>query len=77
MMWPLVLAGFALGVAATPHCAGMCGAPCAALTQACGRSVSGFHLGRLIGYMAAGAVAMSFDRHLRADAHPERFSRVV
>ena len=59
MMWPLVLAGFALGVAATPHCAVMCGAPCAALTHGCGRSVSGFHLGRLIGYMAAGAVAAS------------------
>jgi len=59
MAWPLVLAGLALGVAATPHCALMCGAPCAALTQRCGRSASGFHLGRLIGYMAAGAVAAS------------------
>jgi uncharacterized protein len=59
MQWPLVLAGLALGVAATPHCAVMCGAPCAALTQGCGRSASGFHAGRLIGYMAAGAVAAS------------------
>lgn len=59
MAWPLVIAGFALGIAATPHCAVMCGAPCAALTQGCGRSVGGFHVGRLIGYMAAGAVAAS------------------
>jgi len=57
--WPLVLAGLALGIAATPHCAVMCGAPCAALTQGCTRSSGGFHLGRLIGYMAAGAVAAS------------------
>jgi len=59
MQWPLILAGLAMGVAATPHCAVMCGAPCAALTQGCGRSATGFHAGRLIGYMAAGAVAAS------------------
>ena len=59
MQWPLVLAGLALGVAATPHCAVMCGAPCAALTQGCGRSATGFHAGRLIGYTAAGAIAAS------------------
>lgn len=57
MQWPLILAGVALGAAATPHCAAMCGAPCAALTQGCGRAASGFHLGRLLGYMAGGAVA--------------------
>lgn len=54
---PLVAAGVALGVAATPHCALMCGAPCAALTSGCKRSTAGFHVGRLIGYSAAGAVA--------------------
>jgi len=60
MQWPLVLAGLAMGVAATPHCAVMCGAPCAALTQGCGRSATtGFHAGRLIGYAAAGAVVAS------------------
>jgi len=57
MEWPLVLAGLAMGVAATPHCAVMCGAPCATLTQGCARSTGGFHLGRLVGYMAAGAIA--------------------
>ena len=59
MEWPLILAGLAMGVAATPHCAVMCGAPCAALTQGCARTASGFHAGRLFGYMAAGAVAAS------------------
>jgi len=53
----LVLAGLAMGVAASPHCAVMCGAPCAALTSGCGRNAAGFHLGRLLGYMAGGAVA--------------------
>jgi sulfite exporter TauE/SafE len=57
MQWPLVFAGLALGVAATPHCTLMCGAPCASLTQGCARSAAGFHLGRLVGYMAAGALA--------------------
>ena len=56
---PLALAGLALGVAATPHCAVMCGAPCAALTSGCKRNAAGFHFGRLIGYMVAGAVAAS------------------
>jgi len=57
MQWPLVFAGLALGVAATPHCTLMCAAPCASLTQGCGRRAAGFHLGRLLGYMAAGALA--------------------
>jgi hypothetical protein len=53
------MAGLAMGVAATPHCALMCGAPCAALTQGCKRSAAGFHVGRTIGYMVAGAIAAS------------------
>ncbi len=57
MAWPLVLAALALGVASLPHCALMCGAPCAALTQGCGRSVAVFQIGRLLGYMAGGALA--------------------
>ena len=56
---PLILAGLAMGVAASPHCVAMCGAPCAALTSGCGRSATGFHLGRLLSYMAGGAVAAS------------------
>ena len=56
---PLILAGLVMGVAASPHCAAMCGAPCAALTNGCARNAAGFHLGRVIGYMAGGAVAAS------------------
>lgn len=56
---PLALAGLAMGVAATPHCAVMCGAPCAAMTSGSRRNTAGFHVGRLIGYMAAGALAAS------------------
>jgi len=54
---PLILAGLAAGVAASPHCAVMCGAPCAGLTGGCTRNAAGFHLGRLAGYMAGGALA--------------------
>jgi sulfite exporter TauE/SafE len=57
MSLTLALAGLAMGVAASPHCATMCGAPCAALTAGCRRSAGGFHLGRLLGYMAGGALA--------------------
>lgn len=53
----LVLAGLALGAAASPHCAAMCSAPCAALTGGCTRSAALFQLGRLLSYTAGGAVA--------------------
>ena len=59
MEWSLVLAGLAMGVASTPHCAVMCGAPCAALTKDGPGAASGFHLGRIAGYVTAGAVAAS------------------
>ncbi len=53
---PLVFAGLALGLASAPHCALMCGAPCAAVSR--GRSAGmAFQLGRLAGYAAGGAVA--------------------
>ncbi len=55
----LILAGLTMGIVASPHCVAMCGAPCAALTSGCGRSATGFHLGRLLGYMAGGAIAAS------------------
>ncbi|HEY8975251.1 MAG TPA: sulfite exporter TauE/SafE family protein [Burkholderiaceae bacterium] len=55
----LVAAGFALGAAAAPHCALMCGAPCAAVTRGRAREGTLFHVGRLAGYAAAGAVAAS------------------
>lgn len=53
----LVAAGVALGAAAAPHCALMCGAPCAAVTRSRAREGVLFHAGRLAGYAAAGAVA--------------------
>ena len=56
---PLILAGLAMGVASSPHCVVMCGAPCAALTQGSKRNASGFHLGRVLGYAAGGALAAS------------------
>jgi sulfite exporter TauE/SafE len=59
MNTPLILAGIAMGVAASPHCALMCSAPCAALTSGCRRNAAGFHLGRVLGYMAGGALAAS------------------
>lgn len=54
---PLLLAGLAMGLAASPHCALMCGAPCAGLTAGSRRDGAGFHLGRTAGYMAGGALA--------------------
>ncbi|MCV2363562.1 sulfite exporter TauE/SafE family protein [Paucibacter sp. DJ1R-11] len=43
-----------MGLAGTPHCLAMCGATCAA---AGGRSPLSFQIGRLLGYVLAGAVA--------------------
>lgn len=65
MEFTLALSAFLLGIAGIPHCAAMCGASCAAVLGACGgeagasgRTASwGFHLARLAGYAAAGAVA--------------------
>lgn len=53
----LILGGLLLGFGSSPHCAAMCGAPCAALTRGDGRCMTAFHGGRALGYMAAGAVA--------------------
>jgi sulfite exporter TauE/SafE len=51
-----------MGLAGSVHCVAMCGATSAAAVGACGGarplpSWLGFHLGRLLGYAAAGAVA--------------------
>jgi sulfite exporter TauE/SafE len=53
----LAVGALLLGFGGSPHCAAMCGAPCAALTRGGGRCAVGFHGGRVIGYMAAGALA--------------------
>jgi sulfite exporter TauE/SafE len=56
----LLLSALLLGLAGAPHCAAMCGAPCAAVVGAGGGSLraraGAFHLGRLAGYAVAGAV---------------------
>jgi sulfite exporter TauE/SafE len=53
----LILAGAAMGIASSPHCALMCGSPCAAVTGGRRSASIGFHLGRVAGYAAAGGVA--------------------
>ena len=57
----LILGAGLMGLAGTPHCAAMCGAPCAAVTQRCGPSrqqelMAGFMAGRVVGYAVGGAV---------------------
>ena len=46
-----------LGASSVPHCAAMCGAPCAALTARTRGAAPAFHMGRLLSYTAAGALA--------------------
>lgn len=58
----LVLGALAIGLAGTPHCLAMCGAACTAVAGGCDRgrpqrALIGLHLGRLVGYALAGAVA--------------------
>ncbi len=53
----LVLAGMAMGVASTPHCALMCGTPCAAITGGRASASIGFQLARAVSYTSAGAIA--------------------
>ncbi|HEX5687503.1 MAG TPA: sulfite exporter TauE/SafE family protein [Ideonella sp.] len=55
----LVLAGLAMGAASSPHCMAMCSAPCASVSSGCRRNAAGFHTGRVLGYMAGGAIAAS------------------
>jgi sulfite exporter TauE/SafE len=54
----LVLSALLMGLAASPHCAVMCGAPCAALCSSRGGGAAqpAWHLSRLLGYSVAGAV---------------------
>jgi sulfite exporter TauE/SafE len=57
---PLIVAAGLMGLAGAPHCAAMCGAPCAAVTQRCGSThrqtlMAGFAIGRLSSYAVGGA----------------------
>jgi sulfite exporter TauE/SafE len=54
----LIASAALLGLAGAPHCTVMCSAPCAAaMGDGSARSAGAFHLGRLLGYAAGGAVA--------------------
>jgi uncharacterized protein len=56
----LVVSAFMLGLAGAPHCTAMCGAACAAvLRRGRGGAAVVFHLARIAGYAAAGALAAS------------------
>lgn len=62
MSLSLVIAGGLMGLASTPHCAAMCGAPCAAIARSCdpvrpARALAAWHAGRIAAYAAAGAAA--------------------
>lgn len=61
MNFALLLTALLLGLAGSVHCVAMCGAPSSAAVRACRgaprEAWSAFHLGRLAGYAAAGAVA--------------------
>jgi uncharacterized protein len=46
-----------MGLAGLPHCAAMCGAPCAAVTRGAAPNPWLFQAARVAGYAAAGAVA--------------------
>jgi uncharacterized protein len=62
MTGSLIAAGLLMGLASTPHCALMCGAPCAAIARSCGgprshAALIAWHAGRAAAYIVAGAVA--------------------
>lgn len=62
MNFALIFSALMMGLAGTVHCVAMCGASSAAVVKGCGGGRStwmGFHLGRFLGYAAAGAVAAS------------------
>lgn len=62
MEFALVFSAALMGLAGIPHCLAMCGGTSAGVIRACGgarEATLGFHLGRLAGYAAGGAVAAS------------------
>ncbi len=51
-----------IGAAGSPHCVAMCSAPCHAIARSCGggqpvQALAAWHVGRLLAYAAAGALA--------------------
>ncbi|HEY0820331.1 MAG TPA: sulfite exporter TauE/SafE family protein [Rhizobacter sp.] len=64
MEFALVISAALMGLAGVPHCLAMCGGSSTGVIRACSRgnlrhATLGFHLGRLVGYAAGGAVAAS------------------
>ena len=64
MDFALFLSALMLGAAGAPHCAAMCGPASGALLRGCGQrrpnaTPLAFHLARITGYAAAGALAAS------------------
>lgn len=60
----MLLSALLMGLTGSVHCVAMCGGTSAAAVGACGgarpqQALIGFHLGRLLGYAAAGALAAS------------------
>jgi sulfite exporter TauE/SafE len=60
----LILSAALMGLAGTPHCLAMCGSVSAGIVRSCaqgrpGRAAVAFHVSRLAGYAAGGAVAAS------------------
>lgn len=53
----LFASALALGLAGSPHCVAMCAAPCSAVTGGRRPDALAFHVTRLLGYAAAGALA--------------------
>lgn len=53
----LFASALALGFAGSPHCVAMCAAPCSAVTGGRKADTLAFHVTRLLGYAAAGALA--------------------
>jgi uncharacterized protein len=54
---PLIVSATLLGLAGAPHCAAMCSAPCAAASGGARGNSAIFHLARVAGYAAGGALA--------------------
>ena len=57
MELPLIFSATLLGLAGAPHCTAMCSAPCAAATGGARGNSLVFHLARVGGYAAGGALA--------------------
>jgi sulfite exporter TauE/SafE len=70
-----------MGLASVPHCALMCGAPCAAVVGARRGAgpgaVGGFQVGRLLSYAAAGAMAAASMAWLREASTATRLLQPV